>query len=102
MNVYLAQPMAGHSDEEIEALRSIATRIIAERHHDKSLHILNTFRKEWNEDNMSPIMALGKAFGYLAEADVAYFAGEWEDSRGCQIEWAVCELYGIPHAALDI
>ena len=39
---------------------------------------------------------LGESIKRLAESDAAVFAPGWEVARGCRIEHAVCEEYGIP------
>ena len=98
VKVYIAHPMAGLSDEVIKTIRAVAFDDIQKRH--ANVVVINSYHPEWAD--LNPVEALGKALEYLVDADVAYFAGEWEDSRGCQIEWAVCEMYGIPHASIDV
>ncbi len=43
----------------------------------------------------SPVYALGYAVCALSFAQAAYFAPGWREYRGCQIERAICEKYGI-------
>lgn len=41
-------------------------------------------------------MVLGKSLELLADADVVYFAKDWEKYRGCKIENVCAVEYGIP------
>ena len=38
---------------------------------------------------------LAKSLELLADADVAYFAPEWSEARGCMIEYECAIKYGI-------
>lgn len=38
---------------------------------------------------------LGESLKLLAKADVAYFAPDWKDARGCKIEHTCAVEYGI-------
>ena len=49
---------------------------------------------EDHEDHL-PLWYLGKSLQLLAEADVAYFAKDWEQYRGCRIENECAIEYGI-------
>lgn len=40
---------------------------------------------------------LGHAIGIMASCDLVFFFGNWKESKGCRIEHAVCEEYGIPY-----
>lgn len=40
---------------------------------------------------------LGESLKLLAKADIAYFAPGWRDARGCKIEHACADAYGIHH-----
>lgn len=42
-----------------------------------------------------PLWCLGKSIEKLSEADVAVFAGNWRDARGCVIEHECANQYGI-------
>lgn len=43
-----------------------------------------------------PLWFLGKSLELLADADVVYFAKDWEKYRGCKIENVCAVEYGIP------
>ena len=64
------------------------------RHPNSTVNIINSYNPEWAD--IPPLDALGRAIMLLSKADVAYFAPGWEHSRGCQIEVACCDAYGIP------
>ena len=42
-----------------------------------------------------PLWFLGKSFELLSTADIAYFAHNWENYRGCKMEHNACLEYGI-------
>lgn len=42
-----------------------------------------------------PLWYLGHALQILSEADIVFFGEGWENVRGCKIEHACAEAYGI-------
>lgn len=43
-----------------------------------------------------PLWFLGKSLELLADADIAYFAKDWQKARDCKIEHECAVEYGIP------
>ena len=43
-----------------------------------------------------PLWFLGKSLELLSDADIAYFAKDWQKARGCKIEHECAVEYGIP------
>ena len=41
------------------------------------------------------IWYLGKSIQFLSQADIAYFGGDWRNTRGCKVEHEVAMQYGI-------
>lgn len=98
MKAFISQPMNGMSDDEIVIVRDSVWRIIKEKHGEEC-EIIESYFPE--DDLMTPVKALAKSIKLLDQADVAYFAPGWDEARGCIIEHAICELYGIPHTELE-
>lgn len=95
MKVFISQPMSDKADSEIIGENN--------RIREKIAHILKTnysilpnFFHEYQPDyGCIPLKYLAKSLELLADADVAFFAKGWKDARGCKIEHACAEAYGI-------
>lgn len=100
MKAMLSQPMAGKTDEEIVATRERAIQVLKE----KGYEIVNTlFTDEWYSDESMkargvvniPLCFLGKSLENMSICRAAYFCKGWEQARGCRIEHAAAEAYGL-------
>lgn len=96
----LSQPMAGKSDAEIVATREKAIRALTSRGYE----IVNTlFAGEWcSRESMEkrgvvqiPLCFLAKSLEAMSLCHAAYFCKGWENARGCRIEHAVAQAYGL-------
>lgn len=96
----LSQPMAGKSDEEITATREKAIAALE----TKGYTVINTlFTDEWySQDSMKkrgvaqiPLCFLAKSLENMSLCHAAYFCKGWESARGCRIEHAAAQAYGL-------
>ena len=96
----LSQPMAGKSDAEIVATREKAIRALESRGYE----IVNTlFTDEWySQENMEKrgvaqiqLCLLAKSLENMSLCHAAYFCKGWESARGCRIEHATAQAYGL-------
>ena len=96
----LSQPMAGKTDEEIVATREKAIAALKE----KGYEVVNTlFTDEWySRENMKkrgvvqiPLCFLAKSIENMSLCHAAYFCKGWENARGCKLEHAAAEAYGL-------
>lgn len=92
--VFISQPMNGLSDEEIEKARAETVRQIKEYFKDEEVEIADSFFKGAPHD-AKPLWFLGKSFEVLSTCDVAVFAGDWSDKRGCKMEFSAACAYMI-------
>ena len=92
--LFVSQPMNGKSDDEILKERKYLIAK-AETQTGEMLEVLDTFFEDAPAD-AKPLWYLGEALKYLASADLAVFALDWPCARGCRIEHAAAEEYGIP------
>ena len=90
VRVFISQPMAGKTAEEIQATRERAIQKLENRFAGK-LSVVNPVM-QLTED---PLAALGKALMLMSTAEVAYFVPGWENARGCKIENTCAIEYGI-------
>ena len=96
MKIMISQPMSGLSLSEIAYQRDRIERKLESLGHE----VINSYFKEFDEENRCdlahvPVYYLGKALQKMAECDAVYFAEGWELARGCVIERAVAEKYGL-------
>lgn len=96
MKIMISQPMSGLSLSEIAYQRDKIERKLESLGHE----VVNSYFKEFNEENRCdlahvPVYYLGKSLQKMAECDAVYFAEGWELNRGCVIERAVAENYGL-------
>lgn len=97
MKAFISQPMGGLSDEEIVIVRDSIWRIIKEKHGEECEIIESYF----GGTEMSPLECLSESIKLLDQADVVYFAPDWDEARGCVVEHAICEFYNIPLVELE-
>lgn len=89
--VMISQPMRGLTDEEIQKTRKEAERKL-ERFGYKVINTL--FPQNYMELN-EPLWMLSLAINKMRHCDTVYFCAGWENYRGCRIENAIAEEYGL-------
>lgn len=92
--LFISQPMRGKSDDEILAERGDAVRAAKEALGEE-VEVIESFFQGAPAD-ARPLWFLGKSLELLSTADIAYFAPGWSEARGCRMERACAEAYGIP------
>lgn len=92
--LFISQPMRGKSDEQILAERSDAIQA-AKDALGEEVEVIESFFQGAPAD-ARPLWFLGKSLELLSTADIAYFAPGWGEARGCQLEHACAEAYGVP------
>ncbi len=94
MKVFISQPFHNKTEEEIIRTRVDCVNECFEKF-GTDITILSSFFKGISNEHNS-LWWLAKSIELLSEADVAVFAGDWENYRGCQIEHMCAEKYEIP------
>lgn len=89
--VFISCPMRGLTDEEIKARMLGLKRKLADNM-PVTLTFLDSFFGDYDGN---AVQFLGKSIELLGRADIALFATGYEEARGCVIEHAVAEAYGI-------
>lgn len=96
----LSQPMAGKTGAEIAATRERAVAVLE----GLGYEVVNTlFTDEWYSPDSCeargvvnhPMMFLAKSLENMSLCHAAYFCEGWENARGCKLEHAVAEAYGV-------
>ena len=96
----ISQPMAGKTEKEIIETREHAMDELKKRGYE----IVNTlFTDEWYSAAKCkergvvniPLMFLARSLTNMSLCHAAYFCKGWKNARGCRIEHAVAEAYGL-------
>ena len=88
MKIYISQPYAYKSDEEIVKVRN---DIIKELHaYMKDIEILDSVIQI---EQTFGLKQLSESILVLSDADAIIFAPGWEESRGCRIEHMIAEEF---------
>ena len=93
--LFISQPMRGKTDEEILAERADAVQAARDALGEE-VEVIDSFFQS-APAVAKPLWFLGERLNILARADIAYFAPGWRDARGCKIEHACADAYGIHH-----
>ena len=96
MKIFLSQPMAGKTTEQIQAERNAIMEKIEEQGHTviDSVIVPDTEHK--------PLWFLAESLRCLSEADYALFFPKWKNSRGCRLEHMAAKEYFIPIKELTV
>lgn len=99
---FISQPMAGKTDVEIAAERTMIKERIKREINPAATFIdsvlyKNKVEKEIKDKNVKSesLYYLAESLKLLSTADMAVFAAGWEEARGCRIEEAAANEYGI-------
>jgi len=96
MKVFISQPMAGKTDDEIKLEKGWIVNEIKSLYPDAE--IIDSFVTEQPPEECVSVHLwyLGQSLTFLSKSDVAYFAEGWGKNRGCKIEHDAAVAYGIP------
>ena len=82
--LFISQPMKGKTNEVIEVERAKAIEE-AKAVLKEDVEVIDSFFKGAPVD-AKPLWFLGKSIELLSQADIVYFAKDWNKYRGCKIE----------------
>lgn len=104
LKIFIAQPMSGVPDEEVEEIREKVTKLMKNKYGD-DIEIIDQFHVPEEEMAKEPlerpgIHLLGRSIQFLADADLVVFTGDFLHAKGCCVELAVCKEYDIPFEIL--
>lgn len=92
MRVMISQPMAGLKRDTIEARRAEAVEMLEAKGHEV---VSSNVADEPPANSNEALWYLGRSLQIMATCDAVLFLEGWEHARGCRIERAACELYGV-------
>ena len=99
---FISQPMAGKTDVEIAAERTMIKERIKREINPAAIFINSVLDREKMEKEIKDkkvksesLYYLAKSLELLSTADMAVFAHDWLEARGCRIEETAARQYGI-------
>lgn len=105
--LFVSMPMNGLEEEEIAEKMSEYVDAFKDRFNVSSTLFTDSDFNVFTTDTLDlthysgaviqhiPISYLAMSLAIMATCDAAFFAKGWEDARGCRIEHAVAEAYGL-------
>lgn len=95
--VMICQPMAGRSDEEIFDERCKVVEMLDSYGYEvaNSLFCFDDDTLKRKRVKSIPLYYLAESLRVMSGCDAVYFCEGWENARGCQIEYAAAEAYGL-------
>lgn len=91
--VFISQGMNGKTERAIKSERAYPKNVAESALNDK-VEILDSFFENAPK-NAKPLWYLGESLKLMADANVAIFAKDWKEYRGCKIEHEAALAYGI-------
>ena len=99
---FISQPMAGKTDVEIAAERTMIKERIKREINPAAIFINSVLDREKMKKEIKDkkvksesLYYLAKSLELLSTADMAVFAHDWLSARGCRIEEKAARQYGI-------
>lgn len=99
---FISQPMAGKTDVEIAAERTMIKERIKREINPAAIFINSVLDREKMKKEIKDkkvksesLYYLAKSLELLSTADMAVFAHDWLEARGCRIEETAARQYGI-------
>lgn len=87
MKAMISQPMRGKTEEEILSIRDTLKEMAV----GSNFEVIDTL---FDFEDKPAIFYLAKSIEAMSEADVVIFAPDWEQARGCKIEFEIAKAYG--------
>lgn len=93
MKVMISLPMNGKNDDEVRARMTYLKNEFAKLH----IEVVDSFITDEIEGSNYPgVYYLGRTLmKFMHNVDAVYFDDGWFEARGCRIENAICQEYGI-------
>lgn len=87
MKAMISQPMCGKPNVEIKTIRNYITNKLKE----SGFEVIDTL---FDFGNKPAVFYLAKSIEAMSEVDVVVFTPDWEQARGCRIEFEIAKAYG--------
>ena len=97
LKLFISQPMNGLTDYEILQKRKEAKEYVENIMGEEVEEIDSFFTKDPEDEEIKKpsLWYLGESIKLMAKADCVFFAKDWYRYRGCRIEHACADQYGL-------
>lgn len=95
MKIYISIPISGHDPEEQRAKAERFAKDIDAIGHDPINPFDAPAPPEHFDDKERYAYFMGFDIADILRSDAAYFSRGWEQSKGCRLEHAAAEIYGL-------
>lgn len=99
MKVYISQPMAGLTKEQIEIDRENGIKVA--RIYYPDCEILPTYFEDYDTSKFTPLEYMAKCTEFMNQADICLFLPCYYQSAGCRLEDHMAQVYGVKRMYLD-
>lgn len=102
LKLFISQPM--HNRKEIDILleRKIAITLLNDKGFDNyELEEIDNYHKTEVPKTAGRVYYLGDSVRQMDETDLVIFTKGWNKAKGCNVEYAICKLYGIPYILME-
>lgn len=90
MKLMISQPMRGKTNEQIREERAELVKQLETEGHE----VVDTVFENAPENEDIAIYMLSQSIRYIGKVDGVVFMPDWENARGCRIEYEVATAYG--------
>ena len=102
IKLFISQPMNNRKEIDILLERTIATTLLNDKGFNKyELDEIDNYHKSGFPSTAGRVCYLGDSIKQMDEADLVIFTKGWKSAKGCNIEYAICKLYGIPYILME-
>ena len=98
MKVFISQPMANKTFDEIEIERNLMVHVIGCVYAEEEIEIIDSLFtdvdvKAEQRESVGALWFLGKSIQAMDEADIVIMGVNWQHARGCRIEHEIAIDY---------
>lgn len=102
LKVFISQPMNGRKEIDVLLERRVAITLLNDKGFDKyELEEIDNYHKTNIPTTAGRVYYLGDSVRQMDEADLVIFVKGWKGAKGCEIEYAICKIYGIPYVLME-
>ena len=92
--IMLSSPMKGRQKEEIDKERNEMANILFDFYGDDKIEIMASIVE--NHEDKSELECFSESIFFMSQADILAMGWDWEDSRGCNLEYEIAKAYDVP------
>ena len=96
--IYISHPFGGKEENKYK-IEAIIRELVRDNPNNVYISPVHTFGYLYND--VSCEQGTAWCLGLLSICDIMWVFGDWEQSRGCNVEIDYCEVFGIRYEIID-